>query len=345
MQRVKSVSWGLIWLGVLLGLSLTVQAAKASPSNEIGFSVAAQLPKNQRHAKNSFFDLKMTAGKTQTLKTVIYNVTNRDIKVKTAIHTAYTNSNGVIEYVTPAKAFDPSLTYQMAALTKLNGPVTVTVPAKGKRVVTAQVTTPKSAFSGVILGGWYFKRVDQKVTGQVRGSLNISNQYSYVIGLKYTFGREPAPKLQLGTVKAGMRNYHRGIFPQLRNTTAVIVPKLKLATTITRKSDGKVVQTAKKDNVQLAPNSVFEYPMLTGKTKLATGRYHLHLVAKNSGHRWVFDRDFTISQAAAAKYNRQSVDNSGVNVIWFVVIGALGMLVLMLLGLWLFFWLKRRRQR
>jgi len=88
MQWMKKLAWGGALVAAGMSFSLTAQAAKTTQSNEIGFSVAAKLPKNQLHAKNSFFDLKMTPGKTQTLKTVIYNVTNRDIKVKTAIHTA-----------------------------------------------------------------------------------------------------------------------------------------------------------------------------------------------------------------------------------------------------------------
>ncbi len=344
MQWMKKLAWGGALVAAGMSFSLTAQAAKTTQSNEIGFSVAAKLPKNQLHAKNSFFDLKMTPGKTQTLKTVIYNVTNRDIKVKTAIHTAYTNSNGVIEYVTPTKEFDASLDYQMSQLTKINGAKTVTVPANGSKVVTATVKMPTTKVNGVILGGWYFKRVDQKVTGTVKGSMNISNQYSYVIGLKYTEGTVPQPNLKLAKVTAGMRNYHRGIFPELRNTAAVIIPNLTMKTTITSQNSGKVVKSAKKANVQMAPNSTFDYPMLLGKTELQAGNYHLHMVVKNTDHRWVFDRDFKISNADAKKYNRQSVDNSGINVIWFVVLGALGMFVLMLLGLWLFFWLRKRRQ-
>nr|WP_223876593.1 DUF916 and DUF3324 domain-containing protein [Lactiplantibacillus daowaiensis] len=332
-----------------LTLAVNGQAAKTSSSttatNNIGFSVGAKIPKNQINAKNSFFDLKMKAGQQQTLKTVIYNVTNRDIKVKTAIHTAYTNSNGVIEYVTPTKTYDASLRYKMSDVTTLGKVKTVTVPANGSKTVTANVTMPTQTFNGVMLGGWYFKRVDQKATSTVKGSMNIQNQYSYVIGLKYTEGHVPSPKLALDKVTAGMNNYHRGIFPYLRNTTAVIVPNLNLKSTITSKNSGKVVKTAKKANVQLAPNSVYKYPILTGSTKLQAGKYHLHLVAKNSQHRWVFDKDFTITAAMASKYNKQSVDNSGISLIWFVVLGALGMLIVVLLILWLIFIIRKRRRK
>ncbi|ETY73262.1 DUF916 and DUF3324 domain-containing protein [Lactiplantibacillus fabifermentans] len=356
-MRFFTATWQKILLvgALVMGLQLVQPALAAknssssnsssvAQSGSIGFSVSAKIPDNQIHKKNSYFDLKMTKGKSQVLKTVIYNTTNRDIKVQTAIHTAYTNTNGVIDYVTPAKTYDSSLLYKMSDITKLQGAKTVTVPANGSKVVSAQVTMPNKNFNGVILGGWYFRRADDKVTGTVKGSMNIKNQYSYVIGLKYTEGTVPSPKLTLEKVTAGMENYHRGIFPYLRNTSATIISNLTMNTTVTSKNSGKVVKKEKKQNVQIAPNSFFKYPLLTGSTKLQAGKYHLHMVVKNSEHRWVFDKDFTISEATANEYNKKSVDNAGINIIWFIVFGALGMLILVLLILWLFFFLKKRRQ-
>lgn len=349
MTTSKHFGWWLLGLmGVALGLTGMFKAQAASSSkqtNNIGYSVSAKLPKNQLNKKESFFDLKMKTGQKETLKAVVYNVTNRDIKVQTAIHTAYTNNNGTIEYVTPAKSFDASLTHKMADLAKLSGPKTVTVPANGSKTIKTKVSMPTSPFNGVILGGWYFKRVDQKVTGQVKGSMNVRNVYSYVIGMKFSMGKTPAPKLQLDKVKAGLENYHQSIFPYLRNVSAVIVPQLNLKTTITSKNSGKVVKTATKKNVQMAPNSVFKYPIQLGNTNLQAGRYHLRMVAKNSDHRWVFDRDFTITAAEAKQYNGKAVNNRGMSIWWLIGIGALAMLIIVLLVLWFIFWLRRRRQK
>lgn len=92
----------------LAASSASSSSGKTTQSNDIGFSVAAKIPNNQIDQHNSYFDLKMTRGRQQQIQTTIYNVTNADIKVQTAIHTAYTNGNGIIEYVTPTKSYDPS---------------------------------------------------------------------------------------------------------------------------------------------------------------------------------------------------------------------------------------------
>ncbi|RRK10581.1 DUF916 and DUF3324 domain-containing protein [Lactiplantibacillus garii] len=342
----KWVVTGLLF-GLGMSASLPVKAAKSSQTTQsnVGFSVAAKIPKNQINKKNSFFDLKMKKGQTETLQTVIYNSSNKDIKVQTRINTAYTNTNGTIEYVSPTTNYDPSLKYKISDITKLTGAKTVTVPANGSKTISAKISMPSEQVNGVILGGWYFKRVDDKVTGSVKGAMNMKSQYSYVIGLKYTSGKIPQPNMKLGSVKAGMSNYHRGIIAELRNPTAVMIPNLTTKSTITSKDSDKVVKKATRKGIQMAPNTSYNYPMLLGDTKLQAGKYHLHMVVKNTEHQWTFDKDFTITATSAQKYNKESVDNNGISIWWLIGLGALGMLVIVLLILWLIFFIKKRRQR
>ncbi|WP_334468977.1 DUF916 and DUF3324 domain-containing protein [Levilactobacillus sp. HBUAS67488] len=334
-----------MFVGLICGGLLTSGGSIKAASNNVGYNVSAKIPSNQIDKQNSFFDLKMNSGKTQTLQVKVFNATNEEIKVKTAIHTAWTNSAGAIEYVNPAKSYDPSLRYKMSDITKIQGNKTLTIPAKGTKVVSATVKIPKTDFTGVILGSWYFERVDSKVTGTVKGAGNLQSRYSYVIGMKYTMKQAANPSMSLGKVGAGLSNYHRGIIADIRNTSAVIIPNLKTTTKITNRDGGKVVQNAKQENVQMAPNTTYSYPMLSGKTPLAAGHYHLHMVVKNTDHEWVFDRNFTITKAQANKYNNNSADNSGVNIWLLIALGALGMLILILLILLIIYLIRRKRRK
>ncbi|MCH5465296.1 DUF916 and DUF3324 domain-containing protein [Levilactobacillus tujiorum] len=338
----------LVWLmviGLICGGLFSLGDFAQAATNNVGYNVSAKLPSNQINKQNTFFDLKMNSGKTQTLQVKVFNVTNEEIKVKTAIHTAWTNSAGTIEYVNTTNSFDPSLRYKMSDITKIQGEKTLTIPAKGSKVVSATVDVPKTNFTGIILGGWYFQRVDDKVTGTVKGAGNLKSQYSYVIGMKYTVGHAANPAMSLGKVGAGLSNYHRGVIADIRNTSAVIIPNLKTTTTITNRDGGEVVQKAKQENVQMAPNTTYRYPMLYGKTALEAGHYHLHMVVKNTDHEWVFDRNFTITKAQADKYNKNSVDNQGLNIWLLVALGALGMLILVLLILLIIYLIRRKRRK
>ncbi len=334
----------LLVMGVILGgfLSL-IPRVQAATNNNVGYNVAAKIPNNQINKQNSFFDLKMSSKKTQQLQVRVYNVTNQNIKVETAIHTAWTNTTGTIDYVKPAKSYDSTLRYKMSDLTKIQGKKTLTIPANSSKLVTANVKIPKTDFNGVILGGWYFKRVDSKVTGNVKGANNIRSQYSYVIGMKYTMGKVPNPSMNLGKVTAGKSYGRRGVIADLRNTTAVMIPNLKLATTITNRDGAKLVKRVKQENVQMAPNTTFNYPVLYGDMKLKAGHYHLHMIAKNTDHEWVFDRNFTITQAQANEYNKDA--NAGISIWLLVALGALGMLILILLILLIIYLIRRKRRK
>lgn len=345
LKRIILISSALL-VGLISGWGqLVSQAAKAQVNNNVGYSVEARLPKNQLDSKNSFFDLKMTPGQTETLKATVYNQTNRDIKVQVGIHTAWTNASGVIDYTNVPKSFDQSLKYPMSKISQLQGPKTITVAADSKKVVTTQVEIPKDTADGVILGGWFFKRVDQKVTSTVKNANNIRSAYAYVIGMKYTIGTVPAPDLLLGKVDAGTYNYHRGIIVNLRNPKAVIIPNLKMDTRITSLSSGKVIKHLKQTNVQMAPNTDYRYPMLVEDAKLEAGRYHIHMVVKNSAHKWVFDRNFTITKQAAKRANDAIADQPSLNIWLLIGLGALSMLLLVLLIWLLIFWIKRRRRQ
>lgn len=347
MRRAWLKRWLLVGLGCFLSLTGTLIARADQPmngTNDIGFSVAAHIPRNQVNRKNFFFDLQMKPGQAETLSVTIYNSTNRDLQIETAIHTAYTNSNGTIEYVLPTKTYDPSLKYPISELTKLTDKKTVTVPANGTKVVTAVVKMPSKQFNGIMLGGWYFKRLNQTVTGTVKGTTDVRNQYSYVIGLRYASGEIPGPDMRLKSVAAGLFDYHRGFIIRLRNVAAIMIPDVTMQTTITNKTTGAVVENVLQKNVQIAPNTAFKYPLLVNNNQLRAGKYHLHMVVKNSQHRWVFNRDFTVTQAEAQKYNRASVENRGISSWWLIVLGALLMLIIVLLiwGTWRL--IKKRRQ-
>lgn len=330
---------------LLIGGVVPVTAKAAGVNNNIGYSVEAQIPKNQIDKSQSFFELRMKPGQTQTLRTKIFNVTNQDIRVKSAVHTAWTNSSGVIDYINTPKSYDSSLKYKMSDISRVQGQKTVTVPAGGSKVVSVNVQVPQDkSYNGLILGAWYFERVDTKVTGKVKGANNIKNKYSYVVGMEYLMGKVPAADLKLGKVGAGMDNYHRGVIANLKNPTATIIPNLKLDSTITNRDGGQTVKRVQKENVQMAPNTTYRYPMLYGKTPLKAGNYHLHMVVKNKDRTWIFDRDFTITNAQANKFNSDSVDDPGVNIWLLIGLGALAMLILVLLILLIIYLIRRRRR-
>lgn len=165
-----------------------------------------------------------------------------------------------------------------------------------------------------------------------------------MVGLKYVLGKLPDPHLELAKVGPGLSNYHQSINSDLRNTAAVMVPKMAIKTTITNKADGKKVVSTQDKSAEMAPNSNYHYPILTNNKTLSAGKYHLHMLVESKSHHWVFDRDFTITKKEAQKYNRESVTSKVISIWWYIFLGAFGMF---LLGgiIMLLIWLWRRKRK
>ncbi|WP_047999635.1 DUF916 and DUF3324 domain-containing protein [Lactiplantibacillus herbarum] len=335
-------SWWLM-LGLMVGLGAEPMIVHAGSTNsqttQARFSVSATIPDNQINKQNTFFDLKMSTRKQQDLQVTIYNQANRDLTVATAIHTAYTNNNGSIEYVVPAKTYDSSLKVKMSDIVKIKGKSTVVVPANSSKTVTAHVTMPSSPFNGVMMGGWYFKQVNQKAGANVKDTVNVHNEYSYVVGLKFSLGSMPAPIIKMSKVTTGTRNYQWGILANLRNPSAVMIPNLKLHTIVTNRDSGKKVKEVRSNELQLAPNSAFNYMLPMDKAKLPAGRYHVQMVATSGSHRWRLNQNLKLGRSVTRQTDQLVTKTNKQSTSWGLVgIGAFGTLIIvLLLGWW---WLR-----
>lgn len=67
----------------------------------------------------------MEPGKTQEIPYTVFNRTDKPVIVETLIHSATTNSNGVIEYGESKSKLDETLSYDMKNLAKTVGEITV----------------------------------------------------------------------------------------------------------------------------------------------------------------------------------------------------------------------------
>ncbi|GKT04138.1 DUF916 and DUF3324 domain-containing protein [Furfurilactobacillus entadae] len=314
----------ILMMSFFMGSALTHTAFAADDASEVGFSVKAELPKNQIDQKQSYFDLKVQPGDEQTVKMAVYNSSNKAMKIKNEIHAAHTNANGQIEYVTPAKKQDKTLKQPLTKWVTLHEDKVITVPENSEKTLTATIKVPKDATKGVALGAWYFERVvkDQQ-TKEAKG-MTINNRYGYAVGMKLTVDHTVSPKLALNDVKPGLRNYRKGIFANLQNSQPAIISGLTVTGKVYREGSNKVVKEAKLEHVGMAPNSNFDFPILYGKDELLPGKYVVKMTAKNSDHQWSFTKKMTITSEDASKVNKKALDKAPErNVLWYVAGGVL----------------------
>lgn len=317
----------------------TVHAAK------LHFSVAAQLPSNQVDASVSYFSLKVTPSHTQTLNLVLSNTDTVAHRYRISVNRATTNTNGEIDYTKHAQLKAKSLSADIEAMTPK--PFVVNVSANQKKTVGVKLTTPKQAWTGLVLGGIQVTELDTSQTKKSAKGLTLTNEYAYVVGLALQESGNYAgitPKIALRSVKAHQLNYRNTITATLENTTPTPLHQLRVKVKVTKKGAKYTYIRYTKEGLAMAPNSTFAFPISTNNTPLVAGQYQMDLVATTAGQKFHFVKAFTITGAQARKLNHTAVDQKQSPFHWLVVGAGIILGILLLVVVVLIILLIRQRR-
>ncbi|MFC4652247.1 DUF916 and DUF3324 domain-containing protein [Lactococcus nasutitermitis] len=344
-------------LGIITLFSHSVSA------NEFSFSVKADLPSNQI-GSNSYFDLKMSPGASQTITVELSNSTNKTVIVEEGLASATTNINGVVEYSPNNIKPDATLKYNMKDYVTL--PSEVSLPPKSVKKVNIKVTMPNKNFTGVMAGGLTFqeKTSDTTKSSSKKKGLSIQNKYAYVVALLMQQNQNPvSPNLKMNTVAPGQVNYRNVINANLQNPEATYLNSFYAQADIKGITNTKLEYKANKEMMQMAPNSNFNYPVALGNgKKLQAGKYRLTLTAygqkdatngkysmidsqgktQKFDYKWQFTRDFTITAAKAKELNAKDVTIKPEKsyTAWII---AIIIIILLLLILFIILWKRRKK--
>ncbi|WP_165964748.1 DUF916 and DUF3324 domain-containing protein [Periweissella cryptocerci] len=326
-----------ILLAIAATIAMFIGATTIGHASALPFSVNPILPKNQVNSLHTYFDLKVKPGSTQTLKVVLVNETKKAVQVKPIINAAKTNVNGVVDYTAPSLKLDGSAPADMANILKTTR--SVKIPAKSKTTVTFKLQVPQKKFKGVLAGGITFKPVEGKQTNAAKG-MSIINRYAYVVGIVLRESNQPVkPVMKLTKVQPAQINYRNVISSALVNKTATYLNQVKVITKVTKQGNQKVLYSAKKAGMQIAPNSQFNFPTQLNGKDLVAGKYRMDLKLISGLSTWHFKRDFTINGAKARALNRKDVTIKHNYTWWFIVAG-----VVLLLLVIFFIYLRMKKK-
>ncbi|MFB7159677.1 DUF916 and DUF3324 domain-containing protein [Lysinibacillus sp. NPDC056232] len=323
---------------VMVGLVWFAPFASAS---EFNFGVHTVIPENQIDKEKTYFNLKMEPNQKQTLTIRLRNDTPEDVVIEPKIHSATTNLNGVVEYGSTKTERDSSLLYEMGDLIKTDKEITV--PANGSKNLLLNVTMPEEEFDGILAGGITLeeKETTSKKEENNKG-LSIENKYAYVVGITLQETDEVvAQDLKLHEVEAGQLNARNVINATLQNPTATYINRFEVDAEVTKKGKTEVLYQAKKQDMQMAPNSSIDYPIPLDGEKFKTGEYTIHVKAKSSKESWEFKKDFAIKGEEAKQFNAEDVSIEGPNYLAYMVV----ILIVLVIGLLVFIFYSRKKQR
>lgn len=319
-------TFALCSLAVLAGNLQAANAATTTKQNQ--FSVTPMLPSNQLKTEHAGFSLNIHPQHQQTITVVIANLTNHRLELRQGISNATTKQNGGILLTPAPKAvndkFDDSLQYPLAKSMRLNQHSRLSLPAHQRIEVSATfVGNIDLRFTGLVLGGWYFTRVDAK---------NVDTQV-VPIGLHITKHVQPALGLQ--HIDIDGKHHQMQLAAHLQNDQPAVLHAQINAEIIDEHK--KVISAVQYSDVAIAPNSNFKLDLLKNKA-IKRGRYTLVLtaLAPKTHQQWHFERQIVLHQD---KQNHEVADVKQPFPFGLVIGG--GVVLLGIIG-GIFWWYRRK---
>lgn len=311
---------------LLLILLLLITVKSEVLADGITYGVKANIPENQIDKKVTYFDLLVKPGDTQSISLTLTNSGPEEIILGIKTNTAATNKNGVIDYSKSEGDKDSSLEVNFSDI--IAGPEEVTLAPNESKDVTFEISIPKEEFQGTVLGGFYIYKIGGETEQEQEQNVQIKNEYSYVIAVKLTESEEKIlPELVLNDVKPGLENYRTAVTANIQNIKPTIIDKLHIKAVVTEKGKETVIHQMVKDDMNMAPNSSFDFPISWDNKPLMPGTYTLKLESTSSEGEWKFEKDFKIDGEVSKELNTEAVELEKDNHWIYIVIGVLGLLL------------------
>ena len=326
-------------LGILLSIALCFSQPTFAEKMDLGVQT---IPSEKQIDKTkSYFDLRVKPGEKQTISLLLSNSSDKEMKVAIETNTAVTNQNGIIDYKQPQQKPDDTLSVQFSDL--ISGEKEVTIGAKQTKEVDFTLTIPKTTFKGAVLGGIYVKKIETNEEKNKQKEVQIKNEYSVAIGVLLSESDEQVTSnLVLNEVHPSLENYRTVVTANIQNTQPKLEGEMTVQAEITEKGKEKVIHSTKKENMKMAPNSNFNFPISWNNEPLKPGRYTIDVSIQTSSGKWRLTKDFDIKAEESKKLNAEAVELKKDDRTLYFIIGSSSFVIILLLLLLL---LKKKQTK
>lgn len=132
-------------------------------------------------------------------------------------------------------------------------------------------------------------------------SVQINNQYAYVIGLQVTEDEdhEANSNLNLTGIEPSLVNYQTAVVAKLQNDQPFILGNIDIEAEVYDANGQEAIKTATLEAANFAPNSSMDFVIDWENQYLEPGDYRLKLTASNDDEEWTWDEPFTITDDQA----------------------------------------------
>ncbi|NMP59693.1 DUF916 and DUF3324 domain-containing protein [Enterococcus mundtii] len=338
----KNISQQTGMILLLLLISLVAPMRVGAEEGTLNFYVTPEFSDNQKAGNERYFQLTLPPDATEKLTLRLQNANAEAKKIKITPHTAYTNVMGVVEYGQDAEKADPTLKHSLDEL--IEQPEIIELGGNETKTVTLDLKMPKEAFEGFLAGGLRIEEVKEDTTEETSNEegVAIQNEFAYIIGVVVSNNQDVVqPDLELLDVFADQLNYRNVISANLQNFTSTFVNRLEVEATVQKVGEEEILYQASQEQMQMAPNSNFNFPIFLEGDRFRSGEYLLKMTARSGEDEWQWERKFTIEVDEARALNQQDVTiDTSIN--WWMI-GAISLLLLLVVVL-LYLIIKRKNQ-
>ncbi|OJG88586.1 hypothetical protein RV15_GL001771 [Enterococcus silesiacus] len=316
-------------------------------------SVEAELPENQITKDAGYYDLKVTPGQIQELVLKVYNAGDKETTAKIEINPAYTGDGGTFVYSIDASKKDDSLKLPLSDIASTDE--NISIPAKSAADVIVKLAIPDEPFEGIIFGGIRVTDTQKEKEGTKESEekdssgFSISNKYAYTVAMRLRENNQiPDSNLQLKTISASQVVGRNAVKVLLQNPTPTIIDKVSYEAKIMKKGQSQVLFERKANDYRIAPNTNFNFPISWENKPFEAGTYDLMMTAKSeeSGQKWDFKQEFTISAKEAKELNDKAIDLEQ-DYLKYIIYGAIAaaFLLVLIITLLVIYSKKKKKKR
>ncbi|MGG5305257.1 hypothetical protein IGK16_002928 [Enterococcus pernyi] len=332
---------GIILLMLLVSFLSSMRVG--AEEETLNFYVTPEFSENQKSGNDRYFQLNLAPNTTEKLTLKLQNANAKAKKIQITPHTAYTNVMGVVEYGQDADKADPTLKHSLAEL--IEQPKILELAGNETKTVTLDLNMPTEEFEGLLAGGLRVSEVKEEASEETSNEegVAIQNEFAYIIGVVVSNKQNAVqPDLDLLDVFADQLNYRNVISANLQNFTPTFVNRLEVEATVQKVGEEEILYQASQEQMQMAPNSNFNFPISLEGDRFRSGDYLLKMTARSGEEEWQWEKNFTIEADEARALNQKDVTiDTSIN--WWMI-GSITLLVL-LLGIVLYPLIKKNLEQ
>lgn len=325
-----------------------VTFADSTNSENMKFSMNVVQPENQINKEVTYLDLLVKPGAKQKIEVVVTNTGKGTKNIRVTPTNAITNARGLVDYSIKEKNYEYDATLTTPFSTLISEAQTVEVKPGESKSVFFDLKAPDTDFKGIILGGFVADLPEEDTSTKTDESITFVNKFQMVKGIMIrTSESEIIPDIKLNDVKPALYTNRTAVTANLQNTSPILLGDVQVDAEIIKKGDTDILKSESRSDVQFAPNSNFDFPIMWDNDSLEPGDYTLKIKIVAQKKETAYTQEFRITKTDSTTLNNAAVDlnETDSDYILWIILAIVLVVIIIILIIFVIFLLKKSKRK